>query len=149
MSAPRRPARTTAAAAKNVAEDIAEDIVHVRAARTAAAHAVLERGVAVAVVHAALVAVGHFVGFLALLEGGFGRRITRVAVRVELHRAATVGLLQLVVGGGAGNAQHFVVIALAHIVNLVPESRDSSKRKSGTRSALASAPRHAGGRPGP
>ena len=88
---------------------------------------------------AALAAVAqHFIGFLALLEGGFGRRITRVAVRVELHRAATVRLLQLVVGGGAGNAQHFVIIALAHIVDLVPESRDSSKRTSGTRSALAS-----------
>ncbi|KAG1194991.1 hypothetical protein G6F35_013304 [Rhizopus arrhizus] len=144
-------ARATACTTKDVAEDIAEDIVHVRATRTATtAHAVLERSVAVAVVHAALVAVGqHFVGFLALLEGGFGRRITRVAVRVELHRAATIGLLQLVVGGGAGNAQHFVVIALAHIVNLVPESRDSSKRKSGTRSALASGAPTRRWRPGP
>src|SRR6185437_5085752 len=96
-AATRLARATTAGTTKDVAEDVAKDIVHVRAARTTAttAHAVFERGMAMAVVHAALVAVGQdFVGFLALLEGGFGRRITRVAVRVELHRATAVGLLQ-------------------------------------------------------
>src|SRR5690606_40686402 len=29
--------------------------------------------------------------------------------------AAAIGLLQLLVGGGAGDAQHFVVIALLHV----------------------------------
>jgi hypothetical protein len=116
-----RLARATAAT-EDVAEDVPEDVVHVRAAGTAAtAHAVLERGVAVGVVHAPLVAVGqHFVGFLALLEGGLGRRVTGVAVRVELHRAATVGLLQFLVAGVAGHAQYFVVIALAHALLSLP-----------------------------
>src|SRR5690606_9705116 len=78
---------TAATTTKNVAEDIAKDIVHVRAARATAtaAHAVLERSVAVGVVHAPLIAIGQgFVGFLALLEGGFGASITRVAIRMEL-----------------------------------------------------------------
>ena len=81
----------------------------------AAAHAVFERGMAVLVVHAALAAVGqHFVGFLALLERGFRGVVAGIAVRVVLHRAAAIGLLQVFVAGVAGHAQDFVVVALAH-----------------------------------
>src|SRR4249919_3376645 len=61
-----------ATATKDVAEDVTEDIAHVAEAgpRAAATHAVLERGVALLVVHPALTRVRqHFVGFLALLEG--------------------------------------------------------------------------------
>src|SRR3546814_4994161 len=76
-----RSARSTAA--EDVAEDIAEDVAHVGVAGTgvAAAHAVLARGVAVLVVHAALAAVRqHLVRLLALLE-----RLDRAGVRSDAH----------------------------------------------------------------
>lgn len=104
------------AATEDVAEDVAKDVAHIGVALTAAtAHAVLERGVAVLVVGATAVAVRQdFVGFLALLERSFRGGIARVAVRMELHRAAAIGLLQVFVAGVAGHAQHFVVVAFAH-----------------------------------
>src|SRR3546814_1934499 len=92
VGAAARSARS--AAAEDVAEDVAEDIAHVGAAETArtgvaAAHAVLERGVAVLVVHAALAAVRqHLVRLLALLERLDRAGVARVAVGVVLHRAA-------------------------------------------------------------
>src|SRR4249919_3940783 len=100
------------------AEDVAEDVAHVgvtRAGTTAATHAVFERGVAVLVVHAALGTIRQdFVGFLAFLERCFGSVVARVAIRVVLHRAATVGLFQVFIAGLAGHTQDFVVVALAH-----------------------------------
>lgn len=116
VGATSRSARTGGATAENIAEDIAKDIPHVRATRPATtAHAVLERRMAVRVVGAPLIAIGqHFVGFLAFLERRFGSRIARIAVRVVLHRTTPVRLLQLLVAGATGNAQHFVVIAFAH-----------------------------------
>lgn len=117
VGATSRSARTGGATAKNIAEDIAEDISHVRATRPTAttAHAVLEGRMAMRVVGAPLIAVGqHLVGFLAFLERRFGSRIARIAVRVVLHGTAPVRLLQLLVAGATGNAQHFVVIAFAH-----------------------------------
>src|SRR5690606_18543810 len=110
-----RAATTTAGATEDGAEDVAEDVPHVRGRPAAATHAVLERGVAVGVVRAALAGVGQdLVGLLAFLERGLGCRIAGVAVRVVLHRAAAIGLLQLIVAGVAGHAQDFVIVALAH-----------------------------------
>src|SRR5690606_8973139 len=81
----------------------------------ATAHAVLERGVAVLVVHAALAAVREdLVGLLALLERSLGLGVAGVAVRVVLHRAAAIGLLEFILGGAACNAEDFVIVALAH-----------------------------------
>src|SRR5690606_11617911 len=99
--------------AEDGAEDVAEDVVHVRRRPApAATHAVLERSMAVGVIGAALARVGQdLVRLLALLERGFGGGIAGVAVRVVLHRAAAIGLFQLFVAGGAGHAQHFVVVA--------------------------------------
>jgi len=98
---------------------------------------VLERSVAVGVVHAALVGIGQgLVRLLALLEGGFGGGITRIAVRVELHRATAIGLLQFFFAGGAGHAQHFVIVALAHNFNRCPavgcRPRHTGLRRSGS-----------------
>ena len=120
--------RTTGPTTKDVAEDVAKDVTHVRAtgttrACTTATHAMLERGMAMLVVHAALAAIGqHFVGFLALLECRFGARVAGIAVRMVLHRTTTVSLLQLFFAGVAGHAQHFVVVAFAH-KNLVADKR--------------------------
>src|SRR5690606_39147532 len=115
-AAARAACAAAAAAAEDVAEDVPEDVAHVAEAGTragtAAAHAVLERGMPVGVVQPAPRRVGqHLVGFLALLERLQRRGVPRVAVRVVLHRAAQVGLLQFVVAGVAGNAEYFVVVA--------------------------------------
>src|SRR5690606_7517560 len=119
VGAAARAARGTAA--EDVAEDVPEDVAHVAEAGTragtAAAHAVLERGMPMGVVQPAPRRVGqHLVGFLAFLERLQRRGVPRVAVRVVLHRAAPVGLLQFVVAGVAGNAEYFVVVALRHRV---------------------------------
>src|SRR5690606_20751883 len=74
-----------------------------------------ERGMSMLVVHAALAAIRqHLVGLLGLLESGLGLRVPGVAVGVVLHRTAAIGLLQFLLGGAAGDAQDFVVVALAH-----------------------------------
>jgi hypothetical protein len=95
-------------------------------------HAVLEGGVAVLVVGAALGAVAqHFVGFLGFLEGGLGILVAGlVAIRVVLHRQAAISLLDLVLAGAARDAQGFVVIALAHrglICNSVRRLQNSAR----------------------
>src|SRR5690606_17527322 len=105
----------------DVAKDVTEDVVDVGEAGTRAgpapAHAVLEGGMAVLVVDAPLAAVGqHLVGLLGLLEARFRLGVARIAVGVVFLRGAPVGLLDLLFGGIAGHAQHFVVIALAHRV---------------------------------
>src|SRR5690606_26839914 len=77
-----------------------------------AAHGVLDRGMAMGVVGAAPAGIGQdLVGLLARLERGLRGGIARIAVRVVLHRAAAIGLLQLFVAGGAGHAEDFVVVA--------------------------------------
>jgi hypothetical protein len=108
--------RACTAATEDIAEDVAEDVAHVRAAGTATAHAVLERGMAVRIIGAALGPVRqHLVGFLALLERRLGGGIAGIAVGMVLHRAAPISLLQVFFAGVAGHAQDFVVIALAHV----------------------------------
>jgi hypothetical protein len=81
------------------------------------AHVGVHAGVAVLVVGRLLLRVGkHFVGLFGLLEflfGGLGR-ITLVAVGVVLHRQLAIRLLDLVVRGVLGHAQHFVKIAFCH-----------------------------------
>ena len=55
-----------------------------------------------------------FVGLLGFLEFGFRILVVWIAVRVVLHRQAAIGLLQFVGRGVARNAQHLVIVALAH-----------------------------------
>ena len=75
----------------------------------------LERSVAMLVVHAALLRVGqHFVGLLGLLEFLLRVRIVRAAIRVVLHRQPAERLLQLDVVDVALDTKDFVVITLAH-----------------------------------
>jgi hypothetical protein len=56
----------------------------------------------------------NLVGFLGFLEVLFGFRVVGIAVGVVLHRQAAIGLLQLVVGGIAIDAQNFVIVSLRH-----------------------------------
>ena len=112
MSGAGRRHAESVAEAEQVAENLGEiDGAHIKAAKASAAHAV-DAGVAEAVVVGALLRVAqNGVGFAALLELLFGRGISRIAVRVKLHRHLAIGALNLLIAGGAGNFQNFVVIA--------------------------------------
>src|SRR6185437_2041908 len=57
----------------------------------------------------------YFVGFLGFLEMLFRLWIIRIAVRMMLHRQLTIGFLDFVLAGVAVNAQHFIIVAFAHI----------------------------------
>src|SRR5690606_4819447 len=111
-----RPA--AGAGAENVAEHVAENVAErVRPAEAVAEAraARLDAGMAEAVVSRPLPLVGEdFVGFFRFLELRLGVGIVRVAIRVVLHREATVRLLQLVRIGAALDAEHFVIVALRH-----------------------------------
>ena len=114
------PARATGTA-EDRTEDVAEDVVHVRPLAGPAPHAVLEGRMPVGVVGTPPRRIGqHLVGLLALLERRLGGGVAGIAVRVVLHGAAAIGLLQLFVTGIAGHAQHFVVVALAHRNSIRP-----------------------------
>src|SRR6185503_20358592 len=113
-------AATAALLAEDLAEDVAECIGEAaeafRAARACAERrGLVDAGVAELVVGRALARVGqHLIGFLALLEFLLGLLVAGVAVRVVLHRHAAIGLLDLVLGGVAVDAQHRVIVALGH-----------------------------------
>ena len=71
-----------------------------------------QSGVAVAVIHGALVRVGeHGVGFADFLEFIFRVRIVGIAIRMKLQRQLAIGALQFLLRDRAGHAQHFVVVA--------------------------------------
>ena len=80
----------------------------------ARAAASAEAGVAEAVVDAALLAIRQYrVSFAALFEFFFRVGIIGVAVGMELQRQFAIGALDLLLGGGAGDAQHLVVVAFS------------------------------------
>ncbi len=106
--------------AEGVAEHLVEDIVDiVEAGGPAPVHAV-DPGVAETVVGGALLAVGqHRIGFVQLLELGFGVGAAPVAVGVVLHRELAERPLDLVVRGAAVDAQGLIII-LRHLQRLAP-----------------------------
>src|SRR6185312_5686964 len=106
--------------AEDLAEDVAERVGEAAEAFGAARARAESRGgidarVAELVVGRALARVGQdLVGLLALLEFLLGVLVPGVAVRVVLHREAPIGLLDLVLGGVAIDAEHRVKVALGH-----------------------------------
>ena len=77
--------------------------------------ALLEGGVAVAVVGGALLAVGEMlVGLVELLEARFGLMVAGMAVGMALHRRLAERRLQIRVAGGPLDSEDFVEIALGH-----------------------------------
>ena len=54
------------------------------------------------------------IGLACLFEGILGRRVVRISVRVEAHRKASIGLLDLAPRGGPGDLENDVVIAFGH-----------------------------------
>ncbi len=104
-----------AALAHHVAEDVVEDVRHggAEVAREAGGPvaAVLEGGVAEAVVRGALLRIlQDLVGRGDFLELDLGAVVARIAVRVILHGELAEGGLQRLVVGGALDAEEFVVV---------------------------------------
>jgi hypothetical protein len=84
---------------------------------------VVHARVAELVVGGALLGVGeNLVGLLGLLEFLLRGLVVRGAVRMVLHRELPIGLLDLLVGGVAVDAEHRVVIALFRHVSRFPAS---------------------------
>src|SRR5690606_30802826 len=106
--------------AENVAEHVAEDVAECVRAESVRAEAAAcpDTRMAEPIVSRALAVVRQdLVGLLDLLELGLGLRIVRIAIRVILHRQAAVGLLQVLGARIAIHAEHFVVVALGHILD--------------------------------
>ena len=83
--------------------------------KPAPAHLRVDAGMPVLIVGSTLAAIGeHFVRFVGFLEFLFGVLVIRIAVGVELHRQATVRLLQLSLAGTALHTQYFVIVSFRH-----------------------------------
>jgi hypothetical protein len=101
---------------KNAFEDVGECGAKVRAeAVRACAIALLESGMAEAVIRRALVAVlQDVIGLADFLELVFGGLVARIAVRMPLHRELAIRRLDLGIGRGARDAECFIVAGLGH-----------------------------------
>ena len=83
--------------------------------RPAPAHAVLEGGMAEAVIGGALLIVlQDVIGFVDFLEFDFGGVVAGIAVGMKFHRQLAIGRLELVDRRALLAAQDFVITALAH-----------------------------------
>src|SRR5574337_1592004 len=102
------------ASAHHVAEQVVENIRHGR--RETIAHAaLLERGMAVAVVSRAFLRVGEvLIGLVDVLEPRLGLLVAGMPVGMTLQGGLTEGGLQFGVGRGSRYAKGFVKIALRH-----------------------------------
>ncbi len=115
VSAALGAAAAARAPAKNFsqAEEVAEDIAQIGGVE-ARACASAQTGMTEAVIHAALFDIRQYrVGFAALLEFFFRVGIVGIAVGMELQRQLAIGAFDLLLGGGAGHAQHLVVVAFS------------------------------------
>ena len=75
----------------------------------------IEGGVAVLVVSGALLRVAQcFVSFAQFLELFFGGMISRIFVGMIFDRQFAVGLLDLLLAGGALHAKYLVIVAFGH-----------------------------------
>src|SRR5262245_17237200 len=110
--------------AKQIFENVGEGRGEARAeAGTAAARALLEGGVAEAVIGRAFLPVFQdFVGFVDFLEADFALGIAGIAVRLPLHRELAEGRLQLGFVGGTFDLQGLVIAAFGRHRS-VPNSR--------------------------
>ncbi len=105
-------AARAAAGAEDFTEEI-ERIVEPAARSTGSRTAALKGTVPVAVVGRALLLVHEDLIRLAeLLETLFGLLVTRIFIRVKLHRQASVGFFDLVAVGVTLDLEDFVVVAL-------------------------------------
>ncbi len=108
--------RPRAAHAEQVVEDVREGRGDVpEAARRAARAAMLECGMAEAVIGRALLAIGEdLIGLVDLLEPPLARLVAGIAIGVPLHGKLAERRLQLAVDDGALDLKHFVIATLGH-----------------------------------
>ena len=107
----------TAAAAKNITEDVTEDIadITVKAARTTRAALGVHPGMAILVICSPLLRIFQdLVRFFGFLEVFLRRFIIRIAVRMMLHGLPAIGFFQLIIAGGLLYAKDFVVVPFCH-----------------------------------
>src|SRR4029077_19569820 len=98
---------------ENIGETAGKSAAEAEIAGTAAA--VLKGGMAEAVVGGTLLIVlQDVVGFVQVLELLLGRLVTRIAVRVILHRELAVGALQLLGISRFGDTEDFVKVLFRH-----------------------------------
>src|SRR5262249_25096028 len=115
IGTPPRPTRsTTGTAAKDVAEDVGEgreDVTDV--AETGAAEAAARSGMTEPIVAGPPLRVGEdLVCLRCLFEPAFGFGIVGIAIRVQLHRHAAIGALEVARVRVARHAENFVVVLL-------------------------------------
>ena len=102
---------TPAGRPKNLPEQI-EGIV--KAAARSAESALLERRVAVAIISSAFLRIAQgLVGLAKFLETILGCMITRVLVRMKLHREFAIGPLYILLAGLSLDPEHFVIVAFS------------------------------------
>lgn len=103
---------TTSAAGEDFAEDVERIVEAAAGCAAGAAHAAGKGLVAVAVVGGAfLVVVEDVVSFADFFEFVFGAFVAGVFVGVIFDGELAVGLFEVVGGGVAGDAEHFVIVA--------------------------------------
>src|SRR5262249_7629459 len=113
-------ATTRAAPGAAHAEEIIEDIGERRCevctkACGARSHPLLERGMPEPVISSTFVAVFQYVvGFVELLEPMLTILVTRIAIRMVLHRELSECRLDLGVFGRANHTEDFVIVAFCH-----------------------------------
>ena len=112
---------TIAALTHELAEHLIEDVgeagaeIEASGASTGRSRALLERGVAEPVIGRTLLLVlQDVVGLVDFLELALGLRITRIAVRVILHRQLAIGLLDRILIGAAVDPKDLIEIAIRH-----------------------------------
>src|SRR5262249_21167850 len=115
LAAAAAPAPGAAAHAEQIVEDVGERRGDVAEAAGGAGAAMLERGMAGAVVGPALVGVlEDLVSLVDLLEAGLARLVAGIAVGMPLHGELAERGLELAVVDGALDFQNLVVAALGH-----------------------------------
>src|SRR5450631_1062562 len=122
-------APTTGLPAENFAENVAKGVGEAAEAllsgapestraRGAESGRRVDAGVAELIVSRSLARIGEdFVRFLGFLEFLFRGFVVRIAVRMMFHRQLAIGLLDVLVGSVAIDAQRGVVVALRHVFN--------------------------------
>src|SRR5690606_25407998 len=108
-------AATTTTAAKNIAENITEDIAEISCACAVAATLLVDAGMTVLVIPRSFFRIRqHFKGFVGFFKKLFRFLVVRVSVWVVLHGNTTVGLLEISLRRIAGYAQHFIIVSFRH-----------------------------------
>ena len=99
-------------------EELPEDVVKIGEGVwiEALSRSALQSLMAVVVIGGAFLRVAQdAVSLCGFLEFLFGFGVVRIAVGVVLERQLTIGALQYILVGAAGDTQNFVVISLAHL----------------------------------